>query len=117
MSLRCPHDGGTCHHECGRSGCFRLRVGASLTTPWPGYPKQRLEPRLDCANLALATGPSSQAALAALAGTDGHLLGRLYLLGPGRWPQAFLGSMSDRSAWVRVTLHPALATHGETEAL
>jgi hypothetical protein len=35
---RCPHDGGRCHHRC-TGTCSRKAMGASLTTPWPGYPK------------------------------------------------------------------------------
>ena len=34
---RCPHDGGTCHHDCTDS-CFRMEVGAELTKPWDGFP-------------------------------------------------------------------------------
>ena len=34
---KCPHDGGTCHHEC-EGECFRYAIGASLSSPFPGYP-------------------------------------------------------------------------------
>lgn len=36
--LRCPHDGGTCHHQC--SGhCLREQSGMALSSPHPGYPQ------------------------------------------------------------------------------
>jgi len=47
-SLRCPHDGGFCHHRCGRD-CFRLMTQCALTTPWPGFPVLGILPvRMSC---------------------------------------------------------------------
>jgi hypothetical protein len=45
MSARCPHDGGTCHHEC-KTLCMRVKFGYRLTKPWPGYPKPGHAPQL-----------------------------------------------------------------------
>jgi len=36
---RCPHDGGTCHHDCEPGECYREKGGMSLTTPHEGYPE------------------------------------------------------------------------------
>jgi 8-oxo-dGTP diphosphatase len=36
--MRCPHDGGKCHHECKPGECYREEGGMSLTTPHDGYP-------------------------------------------------------------------------------
>ena len=36
---RCPHDGGTCHHNCPNPlQCFREAGGMALTEPHEGYP-------------------------------------------------------------------------------
>lgn len=37
---RCPHDGGTCHHNCADEVkiCVREEQSMSLTTPHEGYP-------------------------------------------------------------------------------
>jgi hypothetical protein len=38
--VRCPHDGGKCHHNCiSELECFRMAGGMRLTKPHPGYPK------------------------------------------------------------------------------
>lgn len=38
-TTRCAHDGARCHHECDTE-CSRAKMGASLSSPWPGYPKK-----------------------------------------------------------------------------
>ena len=43
---RCPHDGGYCHHTC-ITECFRIKIGASLSTPWEGFPKEGTAPIKD----------------------------------------------------------------------
>jgi hypothetical protein len=49
--MRCPHDGGTCHHRCSvhrKDGtCTRKAHGESLTTPWPGFPVEQDTPVSD----------------------------------------------------------------------
>lgn len=58
-AIRCPHDGGACHHRCNSVGftpdtpeyadrvggrrvngptCFRKKNGMALTEPWDGFP-------------------------------------------------------------------------------
>jgi hypothetical protein len=47
--MRCPHDGGACHHHCAEDTfsdgsprevipCLRKTSGAALSEPWPGFP-------------------------------------------------------------------------------
>lgn len=47
--MRCPHDGGACHHHCAEDKfsdgsprevipCMRKESGMSLSQPWPGFP-------------------------------------------------------------------------------
>lgn len=36
---QCPHDGGTCHHQCVPGGCYRAGQGMVLSAPYDGYPK------------------------------------------------------------------------------
>lgn len=40
MSRRCQHDGAHCHHSCPVPKCFRHEIGAVLSTPHPGYPRE-----------------------------------------------------------------------------
>lgn len=44
---RCLHDGAYCHHDCATAdACLRLKHGAVLSSPHPGYPKEQQQPNL-----------------------------------------------------------------------